>query len=134
MRWPWMSKDAHEQIVAPLRQRLAELDIERKRIFDAYLVALGGDPVYFPDVRNRKAVAEQDAPEAEESTAELDEFDLTQQLATIARTRPSSLPAAFSQLMARQQRRGTYVAPANGNGKAKEIFDKAETEVKERIS
>lgn len=149
-RLPWISRDDHDEQVAQLKDRIAELESERKRLTDQVLVLLGGRPLYFPESAAQLTPAVD--PETEQSLkdteAQLDEFIQNNKLDYIARYRPSALGSAMATEMRREGRRG-FVAPPAGrtpaetpavqtsvkpNGKASALFDKAEAEVKAQHS
>jgi hypothetical protein len=125
MRWPWMSKDAHDQIVAPLRQRLAELDIERKKAEDEIVRLLGGRPFNFPQ-------AEEQAPVQTSGVEPDPSDDEAAWLGYLKQNKPSDFPAALARVM----KRGPIKHFSDPEKKATiaSAFDQAEQEVKQGMN
>lgn len=116
-----MSKDAHEQIVAPLRQRLAECEIERKKAQDEMIRLLGGKPYNYPQAESEPAAIEEPEPDQEQSEAEW--------LGYLAKNRPSEFAPALARVMARDKAR-TFQPPPQVSA----AFDQAAREVAENTN
>jgi hypothetical protein len=136
MRFPWISRAYHEEIVAILRQRLAESEIERKRTQDAYYKQLGVEKLHFPDVRNA------DAPETEAGPRGPEEIRESQRAADLRKTqymlrsKPSQLGSMLTNIFSRESKPivpTQHAQPVtNGHKKASTLFDQVEKEVKEK--
>lgn len=116
-----MSKDAHEQIVAPLRQRLAEIDIERKKAQDEIIRLLGGKPYNFPQLEAAQELLTSGVePDPQEDEARWLEY--------LKNYRPSDFPAALAKVRARGQTK-VFPDPAPQKAAVAAAFEQAEQEV-----
>lgn len=95
MRWPWMSKDAHEQVVSTLRQKLAESEIERKRAQDELIRLLGGRPYNFPQPIEAQQAQVEDPGEPDPGEDEAAWLDY------LRRFQPSRFQSALAQVLKR---------------------------------
>lgn len=95
MRFPFVTRAHHEEVVALLRDRLAEIELERRAYLDRLAsVGLGGPLFSVPPPE-----PEVSAPQAAEAPEAIDEDYLIRAY----RTRPSHMAAAVTRMLRRRK-------------------------------
>jgi hypothetical protein len=131
MRWPWMSREVHEDIVRDLRTRLADSETERKRTQDEMVRLLGGKPYNYPQPGD---AVEQVQTSGEEPDPLQDEADY---LAYVANNKPAHFPQIMANVMAKGRPR-VFPEPTQPSSSRKAevaaAFEQAENEVKQKVN
>lgn len=96
MRFPFISRSTHDEIVRDLKNRISELDFERKKLHDEVRIAGGFAPMFFPRTTDQPE-KEPSKEEAEKQLWDINELVEQSRMQFKARLRPSSLGPAMAQ-------------------------------------
>lgn len=100
MNWP-VSRSRYDEVVGDLRTRVAELEKERKRIYDAIFKHQFGIQIFDTLQADEPTQPEPVLSKEEQEVAEAESRDSYRKakLTSIARTNPSQLAPAIAQMM-----------------------------------
>lgn len=134
IRWPWMSRSVHEDVVRELKTRLDDAEAERKKAYDELLRLLGGQPFNFP----QPGQAQVQTSEAEPEPLTLQDEE-SEWLAYVAKSRPSQFAGELAKAMARKPMAPTFeqrppVKSPEQKAATAAAFDKAENEVRTNLN